>query len=136
MKIVRLLAAIAIALLLAAGCHHDESGGGAPPSRQFDADLRRDLRSYFQGAAVAYELLRDEPLQSGIAHPKYYAWVRATAPDGAIREGAVRVSAVDRTHFEVMDFITADAIRANPDAVEQIFPAPLCPGIRERAHAR
>ena len=136
---IRVLSTIALALLLVAGCHRGESshaGADVPPSREFDADLRRDLRSYFQGAAVAYELLRNEPTQSGIAYPKYYAWVRATTPDGAVREGAVRLSAVDRKHFEVSDFVTADAIRANPDAVEQIFPAPLCPIIRERAHQR
>jgi hypothetical protein len=138
MKITRVLAVISFALLLALGCNRGESshaGANEPPSREFDADLRRDLRSYFQGSAVAYELLRNEPAKRGIAHPNYYAWVRATAPDGAVREGAVRLTAVDRTHFEVSDFVTVDAIRANPDALEQIFPAPLCPGIRDRAQA-
>ena len=137
MKMARALLFVLAAVLLCAGCSRESSRAAVnAPSEEFDAALRRDLRSYFQGAAVAYELLRDERAQGSIAHAKYYLWVRATAPDGQIREGALRVIAVDKTHFEVMDFITADAIRANPDAVEQIFPAPLCPAIRERAHER
>src|SRR5690242_21832060 len=51
-----------------------------PSEREFDAFLTRDLEHYFttkekKNVTVTYELLRDMPTQTGIAYPKFYAWV-------------------------------------------------------------
>ena len=104
------------------------------PSDQFHAAITRDLTAYFQGATVTYDLLRKEPTQSGVAYPKYYAWVRAVSGGSAV-EGAVRVANIDGERFEVTHFVTAADIRAHPQAIEAVFPAALCDEIRRRAGA-
>jgi hypothetical protein len=109
-----------------------------PKKSDFDRFFRRDLTSYFAqtfGAAirVEYELLRRGPTQSGTSYPKYYAWVRIVSPGGATREGAVRVAAIEETHFEVTDFLTSDQIRTNSGSVATIFPAPLVSDMLQRA---
>ena len=72
------------------------------------------------------------PTQVGVAWPKYYAWVTAHGDSGRVEEGAVRVAAVDATHFEVTD-ISLREIRADPEGVERVFPRALCDGLRRRA---
>src|SRR5688572_13387656 len=74
--------------------------GNVPDEKDFDKFLKRDLEKYFKDVkqktvTVDYELLRKGPTQSGIAFPKFYAWV--TVRDGAvvIEQGAIRVAAVD-----------------------------------------
>jgi len=109
-----------------------------PPPSNFDADLARDLRAWFtqrQGspATVRFELLRRGATQSGIAYPKYYAWVEVQPASAAVVGGAVRVAAVERDRFEVLQFLSADEIRAKPDAVQSMFPAALIPEISRRA---
>jgi len=112
-----------------------------PPASDFDTDLGRDLRAWFtlrQGspAAVRFELLRREPTQSGVAYPKYYAWVEVQNASPPVVRGAVRVAAVARDRFEVLQFLPADEIRARPDAVQSVFPAALVPEISRRAMQR
>ncbi|MDA0339877.1 MAG: hypothetical protein O2910_08615 [Proteobacteria bacterium] len=51
-----------------------------PSSKDFDAFFRRDLEAYFTlppnyDVKLEYELLRDGPTQTGLAFPKFYAWV-------------------------------------------------------------
>jgi hypothetical protein len=112
-----------------------------PAPDQFDVLLRRDLHAFFHVArgeevTVDYELLRHDPTQAGVAHPKYYLWVRVRNSSGAaVDEGAVRVAAVDRKRFDVTHFMSKRDIRSNPDAVEQVFPKALADGIRSRAEA-
>ena len=65
--------------LLDVGRSHIEANVPAP--EQFRALLTRGLEAYFHAAGAQpvradYQLLRDQPTQSGVAHPKYYAWVR------------------------------------------------------------
>ena len=67
--------------------------------------------------SVRYELLRKEPTQSGVAYPKYYAWVTMDTSAGPV-EGAVRLAAVDRERFEVTDFCSSSDIRTNPGGVD------------------
>jgi hypothetical protein len=102
-----------------------------PDRADFDRLLQRDLAAYFvrepaQGRRLEYELLRDGSTQSGTALPKFYAWVRVSGGGAPVEEGAVRVAAVERTHFEVTQFVPADRIRADPDAIYRVFPAPVC----------
>lgn len=86
---------------------------------------------------MSYELLRKEPTQSGVAYPKYYAWVRVHRDDGLL-EGAVRLAAVDDekfevTNFEVTHFLGAREIVTSPRLIEPVFPQPLHQTIRDRA---
>ena len=110
-----------------------------PDTSNFDGILRRDLVAYFRanGQAdadrVEYQLLRDAPTQSGISYPKYYAWVQPFAANVALPAGAVRLAAVERSRFEVTNFVTKSAIQSNRASVEAVFPAALVPAIVQRA---
>ena len=138
-----------IALLLAAGliyaCNdplaQSHIDANVPPAEQFQSLLKRDLQAFFSNrhgssVAVSYELLRDGPIQTGIAYPKYYVWVKTQSSAGPVEEGAVRVAAMDRTRFEVTHFMSKRDIQTNPSGVEQVFPQALAGRIRERADAR
>jgi hypothetical protein len=103
----------------------------------FDRFLKRDLQAYFlhstgQPGDVEYSLLRDVPTQVGVADPKFYVWVRVSADAGATTEGAARVAAVERDHFEVLRFLTDAEMRADPALVRRIFPGPVYDRITEK----
>jgi hypothetical protein len=107
-----------------------------PSEPAFDSLLRHDLAAYFtsrlgRDATVDYELLRRGPTQTGIAYPKFYAWVRVKA-GGAVEEGAVRLAARDRTGFEVTHFIPQAEIRGAPEALNTVFPPAVADSIRKR----
>lgn len=108
-----------------------------PQAADFDAILQRDLRSYFAGAlgedvVVEYELLRQGPTQSGVSFPKFYIWVRARSATGE-RSGAARVAAINKTYFEVTDYVARDEALARPDRLRTIFPASVAEKIDARA---
>lgn len=110
-----------------------------PPTEVFDSYLRRDLLAHFKQSLeqattlVDFVALRNAPTQSGIAYPKFYLWVKVYAGAAAREEGAVRVAAVERTHFEITDYLSKSSIQSNPDAVGKVFPAALVPAIYELA---
>jgi hypothetical protein len=108
-----------------------------PDEKDFDKFLKRDLEQYFKETiqktvTVEFELLRKGPTQTGIAYPKFYAWV--TIRDGAkvIDQGAVRVAAVEKKHFDVIDFVSEADIKDAPLILDRIFPKPVANKIRER----
>lgn len=109
--------------------------GNVPPSESFEPFLRRDLLAYFNasGAATAirveFKLLREAPTQSGVAHPKYYLWVKVFAGSGLQQEGAARVAAIDRKRFEVTDFMSRAQVQSAPSEVGSVFPAALVQSI-------
>lgn len=111
--------------------------GNVPAQADFDRILRRDLMKYFaedSGAAptaLDYQLLRDGPTQSGVAYPKFYAWVVVQLGAENVREGAVRIAAIGRERFEVTDFLSRKEIAANPPAIRMVFPEPVCLRIEE-----
>jgi hypothetical protein len=112
--------------------------GNVPDRAEFDAYLERDLTAYFRSAdssitKVEYDLLRRHPTQSGVAYPKYYAWVRVSSTMGAVSEGAVRLAAVDRLRFDVTDFLPRDTVLSDPRIVRELFPAALNEEIMRRA---
>ena len=112
-----------------------------PAAKDFDTFLKRDLETSFRESnaepvRVAYQFLRDGPTQSGVAYPKFYAWVRIVAGDRPSREGAVRVAAIDKVRFEVTDFVSKADIARDPDALPRIFPAALIPTILQMAGGR
>ena len=109
-----------------------------PIGGDFAAFLLRDLAAYFErqgilAPVVTYELLRDGPTQSGVSFPKFYVWVSATASNGSVVDGAARVAAVGRTHFEVTDFVTREQIITQPDSLDLVVPAALIDIVVERA---
>ncbi len=112
--------------------------GNVPIAKNFHAFLVRDLRAYLQpqlgrNITVNYELLRKIPTQAGVADPKFYIWVTVFKQNKLIREGAVRVAAIDRTGFEVTHFVNRQQIVTKPDILSNIFPALLIPKILTKA---
>lgn len=99
----------------------------------FEARLQRGLNAHFGPAGrIEFSLLRDAPTKSGIAWPKYYAWVRILGDDiqQPPREGAARLADMDGETVEVTHFVTAQQIRADGSAaIDSIFPAALVPRI-------
>lgn len=111
-----------------------------PPEADFDRLLRRDLAAHFASGDgpppdVSYELLRKGPTQSGIAYPKFYAWVSIRRDGHPIREGAVRLAAIDRQRFEITQFVDQSEIRRDPSGLDQIFPPPVAAAIKARVGA-
>lgn len=112
-----------------------------PLESDFDAILRRDLTDYFRRSAqepvkVEYELLRKGPTQSGVAYPKFYAWVKVFTQNNSTQQGAVRVAAIEKVRFDVTDFLSKAEIARDPSAARRVFPAALVPHILERAGAK
>src|SRR5262249_44835066 len=89
-----------------------------PKGKSFDEYLKRDLKTYFCGEAidcrVEYELLRDEPTQTGIAYPKYYLWAKCFKGNTITAEGAVRVAAVEQKKFDITNFLSREQISTSP----------------------
>jgi hypothetical protein len=113
--------------------------GNVPAASDFDTFLKRDLTVYFSlpgkpAPTVEYELLRDGPTQTGIAYPKFYVWVRVTLEGQPVREGAVRLAAIEKTHFEITHFIASSEIVSNPSQLDAVFPPPVVVAILEKAH--
>ncbi len=108
-----------------------------PGAAEFNRLLQRDLDSYFTKARgktswVEYEMLRDGPTQSGVAYPKFYAWVRVFEGASIIDQGAVRLAAIERREFQVTDFLSEHMIRTDPKAIYRVFPAPVCDRINSK----
>lgn len=121
-----------------AALHASHIEANVPDESEFSRFLERDLNAYFASRgvsdpAIQFELLRQGPTQSGIAYPKFYLWVQVSSGRDQLTAGAVRVAAVQREHFQITDWLTAEEIRADPHRLGSIFPAALVDAIRERA---
>src|SRR5438094_2630353 len=108
-----------------------------PDEKDFDKFLKRDLEQYFKDTlqktvTVEFELLRKGPTQTGIAYPKFYAWVTIRDGGKLIDQGAVRVAAVEKKHFDVTDFVSEADIKDAPLILDRIFPKLVADKIRER----
>jgi len=110
-----------------------------PATQDFRTLMQRDLLDYARASiadsatSVEYELLREQPTQSGVAYPKYYAWIKVRAGSEVLREGAVRVAAIERKRFDVTDFVSSEQIRSSSDRIDRTFPASLVATILARA---
>ena len=137
MLFVFLLAGVAVVTTscnLVASSHIDAN---VPKGNDFDQFLKRDLEVFFTGSmgkqvTVDCELLRKGPTQSGVAYPKYYVWVRISEGTTLLEEGAVRVAAVDKTHFDVTNYLSKNDIEHDPESIYYVFPAAVCDKIREK----
>jgi hypothetical protein len=108
-----------------------------PDSADFATFLRRDLNAYFAKArrksvAVEYEPLRHGATQSGVAYPKFYVWIRIAGGKSAQDRGAAKVAAIEKKRFEVVDFLSEEAVRSDPSAIHKVFPADVCDKINEK----
>jgi hypothetical protein len=111
-----------------------------PDAGQFESLLKRDLLAHFKvnghpsADRVEYKLLRDAPTQSGVAYPKFYAWVVVVGTGTKqLNQGAVRVASVEKVRFEVTQFISKEQVKTDRDAIERVFPAALVPAILQLA---
>jgi hypothetical protein len=105
--------------------------GNVPPPEHFKEFLERDLRKYFTvpggaPAALEYEMLREEPTQTGISFPKYYVWVKVVDSGGTVQEGAAQVAAIQKARFEVTHFFSKAQIREGPQDLQLVFPPAVC----------
>jgi hypothetical protein len=108
-----------------------------PAAAEFTSLLQRDLEAYFNSThqrdiRVEHELLRDGPTQSGVAYPKFYAWVRVLQAGTVVKQGAARLAAIERTRFDVTSFVPDSAIRADPKALSSVFPEAVCEKIKAK----
>jgi hypothetical protein len=110
--------------------------GNVPDQSQFDSLLKRDLEKYFSATFgkvdVKWEFLRDGATQSGVAYPKYYIWTKIYKVDTLISEGAARVAAIEKTNFNVTDFVGVKEIKNNSIDIYTIFPSLVCEKIKSR----
>jgi hypothetical protein len=44
----------------------------------------------------------------------------------------VRVAAVDKTHFDVTNYLSKSGIESDPERIYYVFPAAVCDTIREK----
>jgi len=110
-----------------------------PEERNFHAILRRDLLAYLKAREpgltdlLQIDLLRDAPTQSGASYPKYYVWVKYRVGAMKVKQGALRLAAIEKSRFEVTNFVSAGEAKQDRKAVEQVFPSALVPDILSRA---
>ncbi len=132
----------AIGQSLADSLQQSHIEANVPDDDVIDGYLDRDVLAYLKSevspaiTSVDVVLLRQGATQSGVAYPKFYIWIIATAKDGSILEGAARTAAIDRQRFEVTNFLSADEITQDPQGTLSIFPAPLVDDILTRAIGR
>ena len=99
-----------------------------PDKKDFDRILNRDITKYVTDKAdkditVKIELLRDVPSQSGVALPKYYIWIEKRNAKGVLmEEAAARIAAVNRDHFDVVQYYDRKRLETETDLVSKVFP--------------
>ena len=99
-----------------------------PDQKDFDRILNRDITKYVTDKAdkditVKVELLRDGPSQSGVALPKYYIWIEKRNSKGVLmEEAAARIAAINRDHFDVVQYYDRKRLETETDLVSKVFP--------------
>jgi hypothetical protein len=111
--------------------------GNVPNEKDFDKFLKRDLAAYFKESmgkdvVVEYELLRNAPTQSGIAFPKFYAWVKVKEKDKLIEEGAVRLAAMEKKRFKITDYLKRSYIEKDVEQIYKVFPRSVGDKVKEK----
>ncbi|MBS1955724.1 MAG: hypothetical protein JST89_16190 [Cyanobacteria bacterium SZAS-4] len=111
-----------------------------PVAEDFNTFMQRDLRKYFsrtlhkENVSIHFELLRDVATQSGVAYPKYYAWVKVSDErKQPIAQGVVRLAAIEKLRFEVTDFIDAKTVLNDEAKLSNVIPKALCAAAKEKA---
>jgi len=99
-----------------------------PDQKNFERILNRDITKYVTDKAdkditVKVELLRNGPSQSGVALPKYYIWIEKRNSKGVLmEEAAARIAAINRDHFDVIQYYDRKRLETETDLVSKVFP--------------
>ncbi len=108
--------------------------GNVPKKKSFELYLKRDLEKYFLEkygkVTIKWEYLRLGETQSGVAYPKYYLWTKVFSGEQMINEGAIRVAAIEKTHFDITNFVPIAEIRKGTVNIYEIFPGAVCETIK------
>lgn len=112
--------------------------GNLPSKEVFQEYLIRDIQKHFKLSVtndfgLEIQFLRDGPTQTGLSFPKFYLWVSVKYANGRVQEGAMRIAAVNKTHFDITDFTPRREIVENPNVIEDVFPEALVSKIRSKA---
>jgi hypothetical protein len=83
---------------------------------------------YEKKTYIKLEFLREGATQSGVAYPKFYLWVAVydSILKNELGQGAIRVAAIEKKHFQITDYLTKEEIIKIPDSIYQVFPKPVC----------
>jgi tetratricopeptide (TPR) repeat protein len=97
-----------------------------PSTQDFNRLLSRDCETFFQKSVgkpvrVEFELLRDLPTLSA-RYPLFYCWVKVYDGSVVVKEGGMRLEAINKTAFSVANFLSTDEIKADPGAVFKEYP--------------
>ena len=115
-----------------------EIDANVPDKKDFEAILKRDLTKYVtdprdKGITVNIELLRDPQTQVGVAFPKFYCWIEKRDAKGLIiEEAAARIAAINKMHFDVIQYFDRKRLVAEPDLIVGVFPEDVCEKIRKK----
>jgi hypothetical protein len=77
-------------------------------------------------------LLRRGPTQTGISYPKFYLWVQVHRDGKLLKDGYARVQAVDRTGFDVTNFIPRATVDQDSSILYSVFPVAVAAEILRR----
>jgi hypothetical protein len=112
--------------------------GNVPDEQDFDSFFKRDLAAFFKDSdkavTVEYELLRKAPTQAGVGSPKFYAWVKVYENSVFLEEGAVRVGAVEKKEFVVIQYLPKAEIESDSERMYKLFPPSVIDKIKEKIH--
>lgn len=124
-----------VSMFLLVGCNNfrlDSYDKSAVDANQKDLspNFALTLKEYFRlktskNVTIQFDLLRKGGTETGIAFPKYYAWVEIFEGTSRIERGAVRVAEVDTGKYEVTHYLADSEIESDPDIVYSIFPKEL-----------
>lgn len=110
--------------------------GNVPEDADFDRFFKRDLEDYFKNpgkvVTVEYELLRKAPTQHAVSSPKFYAWVKVYEDGVFLEEGAVRVGAVEKKLFVVIQYLPRAEIEQGSERMNALFPDSVIEKIKEK----
>jgi hypothetical protein len=65
-----------------------------------------------------------------VSYPKYYLWTKIYKGNKLAHEGASRVEAIDKTMFNVTDFVPVNEIKNSSTDIYSIFPRLVCEKIK------
>ena len=107
-----------------------------PDEKDFDRLMKKGLEEYFRNpekvVTVDYELLRETPTQVAVGSPKFYVWVKVYENGAFLEEGAVRLGAIEKKEFAVIQYLSREDIERDPARMNYLFPKDAADKIREK----
>jgi hypothetical protein len=107
-----------------------------PDFEDFDRLFKLGLEKFFHDpgkvVTVDYELLQPTPTQVAVSSPKFYAWVKVYENGAFLEEGAVRVGAVEKKEFVVINYLPREEIEQDKQRMNYLFPKTAIGRINEK----